>query len=104
MLALKPSQLTPKGVNTAFTKIKNWHSDLLCKPFYSGNLPGHLPNNWDLTSTGKNGKMVQAEPCFAIAASSRPPTGSPGRAEAPPQHGGVVPEARVATIGSEVAS
>ena len=68
MLALKPSQLTSKGVNTAFTKIKNWHSDLLCKPFYSGNLPGHLPNNWDLTSTGKNGKMVQAEPCFAIAA------------------------------------
>ena len=68
MLTLKPNQLNAKGVNTAFTKIKNWKSDMLCRPFYSGNLPGHLPNNWDLTSTGKNGKMVQREPCFPIAA------------------------------------
>jgi branched-chain amino acid transport system substrate-binding protein len=68
LLTLPPSQLTPAGVNRAFTRIKNWHSDLLCRPFYSGNLPGHVPNNWDLTSTGKNGKMVQLEPCFPIAA------------------------------------
>jgi branched-chain amino acid transport system substrate-binding protein len=68
LLTLKPSQLTPAGVNRAFTRIKNWKSDLLCRPFYSGNLPGHVPNNWDLTSTGKNGKMVQLEPCFPIAA------------------------------------
>ena len=68
MLSLKPSQLNAKGINAAFTKIKNWKTDLLCKPFYSWNLPGHIPNNWDLTSTGKNGKMVQSEPCFPIAA------------------------------------
>ena len=68
LLTLKPNQLTAKGVNAAFLKIKNWKSDLLCKPFYSGNLPGHVPNNWDLTSTGQNGKMVQREPCFPIAA------------------------------------
>ena len=67
LLTLKPNQLTAKGVNAAFLKIKNWKSDLLCKPFYSGNLPGHVPNNWDLTSTGKDGKMVQREPCFPIA-------------------------------------
>jgi branched-chain amino acid transport system substrate-binding protein len=67
MLSLKPSQLTAKGINAAFLRIKNWKSDLLCKPFYSGNLPGHVPNNWDITTTGKNGKMVQLEGCFPIA-------------------------------------
>jgi branched-chain amino acid transport system substrate-binding protein len=68
LLTLKPSQLTAKGVNAAFLKIKNWKSDLLCKPFYSGNLPGHVPNNWDITTTGKDGKMVVRESCFPIAA------------------------------------
>lgn len=68
MLTLKPSQLTAKGVNAAFLKIKNWKTDLLCKPWYAGNLPGHVPNNWDITVTGKNGKMVQLEGCFPIAA------------------------------------
>jgi branched-chain amino acid transport system substrate-binding protein len=68
MLTLKPSQLTAKGVNAAFVRIKNWRSDLLCKPWYAGNLPGHVPNNWDLTTTGKNGKMVVLENCFPIAA------------------------------------
>jgi branched-chain amino acid transport system substrate-binding protein len=67
LLTLKPSQLNAKGVNAAFLRIKNWRSDLLCKPWYAGNLPGHVPNNWDLTSTGKDGKMVQLEDCFAIA-------------------------------------
>ena len=68
LLTLKPGQLTAAGVNAAFLKIKNWTSDLLCKPWYAGNLPGHVPNNWDLTVTGKNGKMVQREACFPIAA------------------------------------
>jgi branched-chain amino acid transport system substrate-binding protein len=67
LLTLKPNQLTAKGVNAAFVKIKNWRSDLLCRPWYAGNLPGHVPNNWDLTTTGKNGKMVVREGCFAIA-------------------------------------
>lgn len=67
LLTLKPSQITAKGVNSAFLKIKNWRSDLLCRPWYAGNLPGHVPNNWDLTTTGRNGKMVVLENCFAIA-------------------------------------
>jgi branched-chain amino acid transport system substrate-binding protein len=68
LLTLNPNKISAKTVNTAFTKIKNWRSDLLCRPWYAGNLPGHVPNNWDLTSTGKDGKMVQLEGCFAIAA------------------------------------
>ena len=43
-------------------------TDLLCKPWYYGNLPGHVPSNWDITVTPKDGQMVQREPCFPIAA------------------------------------
>ena len=68
LLTLKPSQLNAKGVNAAFLKIKNWSSDLLCKPWYYGNLPGHVPSNWDITVTPKDGQMVQKEGCFPIAA------------------------------------
>jgi len=67
LVTLKPNQLNAKGVNAAFLKIKNWKSDLLCKPWYVGNLPGRIPNNWDLTVTPRNGKMVLKEKCFAIA-------------------------------------
>jgi len=67
LLMLDPKNITAKSVNNAFRRIKNWKSDLLCKPWYVGNLPGHVPNNWDLTVTPKNGKMVQKEGCFAIA-------------------------------------
>ena len=68
MLTLKPNQINAKDVNAAFLKVKNWHSDLLCKPWYIGNLPGHVPSNWDITVTPKDGQMVQREPCFPIAA------------------------------------
>jgi branched-chain amino acid transport system substrate-binding protein len=68
LLTLKPSQLNSRGVNAAFLRIKNWRTDLLCKPWYYGNLPGHVPSNWDITVTPKDGQMVQKEGCFAIAA------------------------------------
>ena len=67
LLTLKPSQLTAKGVNQAFVKIKNWKSDLLCHPWYYGDLPGRVANNWDITVVPLNGKMVQKEACFPLA-------------------------------------
>jgi len=67
LLALKPSELTQKGVNTAFLKIKNFKSDLWCKPWYFGNLKSHAPNRWDRTVTPLNGKMIPKEGCFEIA-------------------------------------
>jgi branched-chain amino acid transport system substrate-binding protein len=67
LLTLNPKKITARTVNDAFLKVKNWKTDLLCKPWYAGNLPGHLPNNWDLTTTGKDGKMVVVENCFPIA-------------------------------------
>ena len=41
---------------------------MLCKPWYVGNLPYHIPNNTDITVDYKNGKVVKKESCFDIAA------------------------------------
>jgi len=68
LLALPPSQLTRKGVNKAFLRIKNFKSDMLCKPFYVGKLKYHIPNNTDRTVVPVDHKFVQKEGCFPIAA------------------------------------
>jgi branched-chain amino acid transport system substrate-binding protein len=67
LLTLKPNQLTAKGVNAAFLKIKNFKTDVLCRPWYVGDIPGRIPNNWDRTVVPQNGKMVEKEKCFPIA-------------------------------------
>jgi branched-chain amino acid transport system substrate-binding protein len=54
--------------NVSIKNLKNQKSDILCKPWYFGNLPLHIPNNWDITVTYKNGVVVRKESCFAIAA------------------------------------
>jgi branched-chain amino acid transport system substrate-binding protein len=57
-----------KNVNTAFRGVKNFKTDILCKPWYFGKAPLHIPNNFDRTVTPSNGKMVQKEGCFPISA------------------------------------
>jgi branched-chain amino acid transport system substrate-binding protein len=58
---------TPDSVNAAFKGVKNFKTDILCKPWYYGNGPLHIPNNTDRTTTPQGGKMVQKEDCFAIS-------------------------------------
>jgi hypothetical protein len=49
--------------------LKNQKSDILCKPWYFGKgLQAHVPNNTDITVSYANGKVVQTESCFPIAA------------------------------------
>jgi branched-chain amino acid transport system substrate-binding protein len=67
-LQLPEDQLTVEGVNAAIRKINNYQTDLLCKPWYFGDLPYHVPNNWDRTVGPQDHKMVQKEDCFEIAA------------------------------------
>jgi branched-chain amino acid transport system substrate-binding protein len=55
---------TVKSVNQA---IKNVKADILCKPWYCGDAPLHIPNNTDWTSTPKTGHMVIKEQCFGIS-------------------------------------
>ena len=56
-------------VNAAFKGIKNFSSDLWCKPWYYDSTVGsNVSNNVDITVSPKGGKMVQVENCFQIAA------------------------------------
>jgi branched-chain amino acid transport system substrate-binding protein len=58
---------TAKNVNAAIKNVKNFQTDILCKPWYYGDAPLHIPNNTDRTVTPKDGKMVEKEGCFAIS-------------------------------------
>jgi branched-chain amino acid transport system substrate-binding protein len=60
-------QYTPKTVNDAFKGVSNFKTDILCKPWYYGDAPLHIPNNTDRTTTPQGGKMVQKEDCFPIS-------------------------------------
>jgi branched-chain amino acid transport system substrate-binding protein len=67
LLQLSPSQLTPQGVNAAIRRIKDFRTDILCKPWYFGDLQQHVPNNADRTVVPENHVFVQKEGCFDIA-------------------------------------
>jgi branched-chain amino acid transport system substrate-binding protein len=67
LLSIK-GPITAKSYNNAVRNLKNQKTDMLCKPFYVGKLPYHIPNNWDITVDYKGGNVVVKEKCFAIAA------------------------------------
>src|SRR2546423_4736236 len=58
---------TAKSVNAAFKDVKDFKTDILCKPWYYGDAPLHIPNNTDRTVTPQGGHMVQKEDCFPIS-------------------------------------
>ena len=60
--------VTAASYNRAVRGLKNIKTDMLCKPWYVGNLPFHIPNNTDITVDYKDGKVVKKESCFDIAA------------------------------------
>jgi branched-chain amino acid transport system substrate-binding protein len=60
-------EFTAKSVNAAFKGVEGFKTDILCKPWYYGDAPLHIPNNTDRTTTPQGGKMVEKEGCFAIS-------------------------------------
>ncbi len=66
LLKLPEDQLNKEGINKAVLGIKNYKTDVLCKPWYFQEMKLHVPNNTDLTVTPKDGKMVQQEGCTDI--------------------------------------
>jgi branched-chain amino acid transport system substrate-binding protein len=58
---------TVQSVNDAVFNLKDQKTDILCKPWYYGKAPLHIPNNVDWTTTPDNGHMVQKEDCFDIS-------------------------------------
>src|SRR3954447_4368334 len=67
LLSIK-GPITAKSYNLAVQNLKNQKTDMLCKPFYVGKLPFHIPNNTDITVDYKGGNVVVKEKCFPIAA------------------------------------
>jgi branched-chain amino acid transport system substrate-binding protein len=56
-----------QSVNAAIKNVKNFQTDILCKPWYYGSGALHIPNNTDRTVVPQDGKMVEKEGCFAIS-------------------------------------
>jgi branched-chain amino acid transport system substrate-binding protein len=59
--------VTAKSYNNAVRALKIIKTDMLCKPWYVGNLAYHIPNNTDITVDYKAGAVVLKEKCFDIA-------------------------------------
>jgi branched-chain amino acid transport system substrate-binding protein len=66
MLGIK-GDITAESVNEAFKNVKDFQTGILCKPWYYGDAPLHIPNNVDRTTTPKDGVMVEKEACFPIS-------------------------------------
>jgi len=66
--------LSIKGNITSFKyfkaveALKNQRTDMLCKPFYVGGLPYHIPNNSNIIVDYKNGQVIQKKPCTEFEA------------------------------------
>ena len=59
--------ITRASVNQALGATTDYKTDLLCKPWYYGTAPLHIPNNTDWTVTPQDGRMVQVQGCTAIS-------------------------------------
>lgn len=66
LLSIK-GPITAKSYNNAVRALKDVKTDMLCKPWYVGNLAYHIPNNTDITVDYKGGDVVTRTGCTAIA-------------------------------------
>jgi branched-chain amino acid transport system substrate-binding protein len=62
LLSIKGA-ITAKSYNIAVKGLKNQHSDILCKPFYVGNIPYHIPNNTNIIVDYKDKNVVVRTGC-----------------------------------------
>jgi branched-chain amino acid transport system substrate-binding protein len=65
LLSIKGA-ITPGSYNAAVKGLVDQKTDMLCKPFYVGNIPYHIPNNADITVTYNGGKVTQVQGCKAL--------------------------------------
>jgi len=60
--------ITAKSYNTAVKLLRNEKTDILCKPFYVGGLPYHIPNNTNIIVDYKAGNVVVRTGCTDLQA------------------------------------
>jgi branched-chain amino acid transport system substrate-binding protein len=66
LLSIK-GPITARSYNAAVVALKNQKSDILCKPFYVGKLPFHIPNNTNIIVDYKNKDVVVRTGCTNFA-------------------------------------
>jgi branched-chain amino acid transport system substrate-binding protein len=67
LLSIK-GPVTAKSYNAAVRKLKNQRTDMLCKPYYVGPLPYHIPNNANIIVDYKKGDVVVKKGCTEFQA------------------------------------
>ena len=63
--------VTAKSYNTAVKGLKNQKTDILCKPFYVGNLAYHIPNNSNIIVTTRT-RTLSSEAAARTSRQSTP--------------------------------
>src|SRR6476659_5542079 len=66
LLSIK-GPITARSYNAAVIALKNQKSDILCKPYYVGKLPFHIPNNTNIIVDYKNKDVVVRTGCTNFA-------------------------------------
>ena len=66
LLSIK-GPITARSYNAAVVALKNQKSDILCKPYYVGKLPFHIPNNTNIIVDYKNKDVVVRTGCTNFA-------------------------------------
>jgi branched-chain amino acid transport system substrate-binding protein len=66
LLSIK-GPITAKSYNAAVLSLKNQKSDILCKPYYVGRIPFHIPNNTNIIVDYKNKNVVVRTGCTPFA-------------------------------------
>ncbi len=67
LLSIKGA-ITKTSYNIAVKGLKNQHTDMLCQPWYVGNLPYHIPNNANIIVDYKNKNVVVRNGCTKFQA------------------------------------
>jgi branched-chain amino acid transport system substrate-binding protein len=62
LLSIK-GPITAKSYNAAVRNLRNQKSDILCKPFYVGKIPYHIPNNTNIIVDYKDKNVVVRTGC-----------------------------------------
>jgi branched-chain amino acid transport system substrate-binding protein len=60
--------VTAKSYNAAVRALKDQKTDILCKPWYVGNIPYHIPNNTNIIVDYKSGNVVVRTGCTDFGA------------------------------------
>jgi len=68
LLSIKSGDYTTATVGAAFKGVKDYRSDLYCKPWYFGTQAFHTANNTTRTITPKSGQWVQTQDCSEMPA------------------------------------